>query len=308
MNFKEWLASVPKPAPGKFSPALSFRQIWQDVEAVCEKYPSLCTVSELGRSVQGRPIFSVEVAHQKKAPVILVIANLHAMEHVGVITAVRLLERAALGHGNWTKRRLVVVPMSNPDGFCMSEEALTQGKKTFLRKNAHTVDLNRNFAINWDAGYYLHRLLPKLYTPGPAPLSEPETQALDQAGREFSPLVMASLHAFGDFFFLPWAGSREKPKDLPRMLDIANSMADRQPHTRYRIMQLGRRTRLFQAKGAEIDHFYGKYGALSFLAEIGPGPFSQPTQWFFPYRWFTPSSWEPLVDNILPALDVLAEV
>jgi hypothetical protein len=233
------------------------------------------------------------------------------MEHVGVATAVALLERAALPHSPWRqhRHRLVVVPMANPDGFLAVEAGLARGERRFRRANAAGVDLNRNFAVGWDDRYYLNRLLPRIFSPGTGPLSEPETRAIDDLLGKVRPTYAVSLHAFGRWIFTPYAGSRRPPADLDEMLAIARGMAMAQPEQPYRVLQLARRTRLFQARGAEIDHFYESHGALSFLIEIGAGPrLRAPRTWFHPYAWFTPPA--PLllrdVANVLPAVEFLA--
>jgi hypothetical protein len=201
------------------------------------------------------------------------------------------------------------VPMGNPDGFLAVQGGLAAGRRRFRRSNAAGVDLNRNFAVGWDDRYYLHRWLPRIFSPGSGPLSEPETRAIDAVLSWARPSYAVSLHAFGNWIFTPYAGSRRAPADLDRMLDIAHRMAGAQPERPYRVVQLGRRSRFFQARGAEIDHFYERHGALSFLFEIGAGPrLRHPGTWLHPYRWFTPPA--PLLErdvaNVLPALESLA--
>jgi hypothetical protein len=231
------------------------------------------------------------------------------MEHIGVATALALLERAVAPGSPWRSSRLVVVPMANPDGFRTVEADLARGARRFRRANQRGVDLNRNFAVGWDDRYYLNRLLGRLFAPGAGPLSEPETAAVDRLVGEVRPTYAVSLHAFGEWIFLPYAGSRRAPPDLARLEEIAAGMAAAQPARPYRVLQLSRRTRLFQARGAEIDHFYERHGALSFLIEIGAGPrLRAPTTWLWPYGWFTPPA--PLLErdvaNVLPAIEHLA--
>jgi hypothetical protein len=252
---------------------------------------------------------------------VMVIATLHAMEHVGACAALALAERAARQRagtggahaaprgpaGPWANRGLVVVPVANPDGFRAVERALATGRRRFLRTNSRGVDLNRNFGTFWDDRYYLNRLLAPLFSPGSGALSEPETRALDDVASVVRPGHVVSLHAFGEWIFLPYAGSRTRPRDLPLLREIGEGMAAAMPRRRYRVGQLAERSRWFQARGAEIDHFYARHGALSFLIEIGAGPsLSRGLSW--PYRWYTPqrARLEADVDNVLPALDYLA--
>jgi hypothetical protein len=263
-----------------------------------------------GTSVDGAPLWKVAVGAE--GPVVMVVAGLHAMEHVGTLAALGLAERVARGEAapGWRQRRLVVAPMANPDGFRAVLAARAEGGKRFRRTNARGVDLNRNFAAHWDDRHWLTRLLPSVFAPGAGPLSEPETAALDALAASVRPSVVLSLHAFGEWIYLPWAGKREASPELPAMRALAETMVGRMPRP-YKIAALAQRSRLFAAHGAEIDHFHERHGAWTFLFEIGAGPrASDPAGWFDPYRWYTPR--EELVErdlaNLWPAFDVLAEV
>ncbi|MHC4989487.1 MAG: DUF2817 domain-containing protein, partial [Planctomycetota bacterium] len=82
----------------------------------------------------------------------------------------RLAEEPALTHG----RRVVVVPVLNPDGYARSS-----------RHNANGVDLNRNFpASNFQASRRT----------GAEPLSEPEARALHDLIHEYMPDRVIVMH------------------------------------------------------------------------------------------------------------------
>ena len=315
-SLAEWAAGLtPGPAAGQDGAVRlyrSYRDTWQRLAALTGPGAPL-GAHRIGESALGQPLWSLSV-EPDSSPVrtTLVVAGLHAMEHVGVATAVALLERAAAGSAPWRtqRHRLVVVPMANPDGFRAACASVAAGSRRFVRTNARGVDLNRNFAIGWDRRYYLHRLLGPVFAAGAGPLSEPETQALDRLAAAARPTYAVSLHAFGRWIYLPYAGSREAPPDQGRLLALGRAMAAAPALRRpYRVRQLGRRSRLFQARGAEIDHFYRRHGALSFLIEIGAGPrLAAPDTWTHPYAWFTPPA--PLLERdvaeVLPAVEYLA--
>lgn len=307
MDLVHWARGLPA-VEGEDRPGLTYRELWLSAAELPGAVPRV-----IGHSVRGEPIWSLTIEatpRERAAATVLVIAGLHAMEHVGPRTALALCRRAAAGEAGWRDRRLVVVPLVNPDGWLDVERMLAAGGRRFLRKNANGVDLNRNFATGWDGRYYLNRLLPRLFAAGSGPLSEPETQAVDALAGSIRPDYAVSLHAFGEWIFVPYAGRRAAPPDLPRLLELAGQMAARQPTRRYRVMQLAARSRLFAARGAEIDHLYERHGALSFLIEIGAGPsFSEPEHWMHPYRWFTPdeSRLGSEISNVLPAIDVLSD-
>jgi predicted deacylase len=266
---------------------------------------------EHGRSVQGEPLLSAMLGAEDAAATMLIIGGLHAMEHVGTLAALALAERVAAGAAPaaWQRWRLVVAPLANPDGFLAVERARAQGSRRFRRANARGVDLNRNFAAHWDETHWLTRLLPRVFAPGAAPLSEPETAALDALATRLRPSIVVSLHAFGEWVYLPWAGARDAPEGAAGMLALARTAVARQPRP-YKVGRLADRSRLFAAHGAEIDHFCARFGAWTFLFEIGTGPrASDPSSWLDPYRWYTPRA-DVLardIGNLLPALDAIAE-
>jgi hypothetical protein len=306
--FAAWAARLdgPAPGPGARPLARSYRELWGEAAALVGA--GAARAERYGTSAEGEPLWALDVRPPGARGAILVVAGLHAMEHVGPLTALALVARAAASP-SWSRRRLVVAPLANPDGFRAVERARVAGARRFQRGNARGVDLNRNFAEGWDGGYYLSRLFPRVFAAGAGPLSEPESAALDALAGAVRPAAAVSLHAFGEWIYVPWAGRREAPPDLDRHLELARAMAARQPRP-YRVMQLARRSRLFAARGAELDHFYGRHRALSFLIEVGAGPrLGTPGGWLDPYRWFTPDAAALAADvaAVLPALDALAE-
>jgi hypothetical protein len=306
--FFHWLRGLREAPSARRRPYLSYRQYWQRVADLVAGHP-VVSVRCIGTSGLGEPLWAIERGAGGR--VIFVLAGLHAFEHVGPATALALLARADQPRSPWSRCRLVMVPMANPDGFCAAERLLARGGRGFVRCNARGVDLNRNFAVGWNQRYYLNRWLRPLFGAGQGPLSEPETRAIDLLVARERPQFAASLHAFGQYIFYPYACSQLEPPDGDRLRRIATAMAARQPVQRYRVIQLGRRSRWFRACGAEIDHFYGRYGTLSFLVEIGAGPrWNRPADWFVPYTWYTPPAavLERDMANVIPALDYLAEL
>jgi murein peptide amidase A len=90
----------------------------------------------------------------------------------------------------WIGRKIILVPVTNPDG-----------QRLGSRTNARGVDLNRNFPGTWRMTTTAVR-----YNPGPAPASEPETQAVMRLVEKYSPDKIVSIHQ--PFHCLNWNGER----------------------------------------------------------------------------------------------------
>ena len=119
------------------------------------------TVVLLGHSWQGRPIKAVEVGNPHGTRVV-VFGEIHGDETAGIPIAQALERLRPRDLDLW------IVPELNPDGVALD-----------TRKNAHGVDLNRNFPVRW-------RRMGGVYESGPRPLSERESRiarALDRAPR-----------------------------------------------------------------------------------------------------------------------------
>jgi protein MpaA len=110
-----------------------------------------------GHSVRGRPLVAYERG-DPSAPVTLVVGVIHGNETAG-LAVIRRLRTMPLPAGV----HLWLVPTVNPDGLAAG-----------TRQNAHGVDLNRNWPVDWK-----HNGVPwDGYYSGPRPLSEPETRAV----------------------------------------------------------------------------------------------------------------------------------
>ena len=125
-----------------------------------------------GHSVEGR---AIPVHVRGLGPdVCLVMATIHGDESAGTPLLQRLLAHLE-GHPELLRgRRVVVMPVANPDG-------LANG----TRANANGVDVNRNFEApgRRDGGRY-----------GAGALSEPEAVAVRGVVRQFGPSRVLSLH------------------------------------------------------------------------------------------------------------------
>jgi len=126
----------------------------------------------VGRSVQNRPIESIMLG--QSYDVTFILAAIHGNEPAGARLAERLAEHLQKHPELLQGRKVVILPLANPDGIARG-----------TRFNANGVDLNRNFASanrqnSAQNGY--------------SALSEPEARVIHQLIRQYAPDRIVSIH------------------------------------------------------------------------------------------------------------------
>ena len=132
--------------------------------------PAVIGSRVLGHTVTGRKIVAYHLGEPGKKKVVL-ISLMHGNEPAPRRILTNLLDGARV-HGI----NLWVVPIYNPDGFARH-----------TRKNAHGVDLNRNYPYHWVD-------LDGNYESGPHAASEPETKAMMKFLGALRPDYVLSFH------------------------------------------------------------------------------------------------------------------
>ena len=157
---------------------------------------SLCEAAKLqasaARSVKGRTLWTRDIKPVNATLRVLVIGGIHGDEMSSASLAlqwIQLAEQAPVDMPQAVYWRFI--PALNPDGLF---------NRPPRRVNANGVDLNRNFPTpNWDRDatvYWAKRTGndPRRY-PGVKPLSEPESQFLQEEMQRFKPQLIVSIHA-----------------------------------------------------------------------------------------------------------------
>lgn len=306
------------------STALSTRsayQVFQSFDApggihdqlndLAKNHPNLVRLHTLGRSVQGRPLYAVEVTVRASdrdddddqhhdddddgnagaKPESFFLATHHAREWIAPQMAMRLLKYFVTQFGHdpritrlLTKTRVWVVPMANPDGY---EYSFTNER--FWRKNLQDndgdgritdrdgVDLNRNFPSQWgrDNEGSSPSLSSGVYR-GPRPASEPETQAvmrfLESRARRIKYLV--SYHSFSDLILYPWGWqSRTLAPDDPIFVAQAGTDDNAAIYDSLvdRPYDPGVSADLYPTNGEFTDYTYDILGIPSYTVELTSG-------------------------------------
>ena len=133
--------------------------------------PAVVEHQVIGHTVEGRAIHAWRIGDPDARRTAVVLAAMHGDE-----LAPRAIVRALRDGRPRRGLDLWLVPTVNPDGAIDQE-----------RKNAHGVDLNRNFPREWAS-------LDGEIESGPGPASEPETRALMRFLRRVDPRFVVSFH------------------------------------------------------------------------------------------------------------------
>lgn len=184
--------------------------------------PALCRSAQLvpsgSRSKNGLPLYWRDVLPPASPPQesaaavaplrVLVVGAMHGDE---LTSASLALHWIALAQKAGQPVHWRFIPVLNPDGLLARRPT---------RVNARGVDLNRNFDTpGWEHDAPRHwekrtRKDPRRW-PGPAPLSEPESQFLHAQMDEFRPQLVVSIHA--PYGVLDFDGPHEPPQRLGRL-------------------------------------------------------------------------------------------
>ena len=287
------LAGAPRAEENLFSPYPTPTGLIIEITTLAAAHPDRVSVIEYGKSVEGRPLLALRIGRPGRTgmPAAWIAGCIHGNEWVGsrmaMAMARMLIEQD--GHQAFITAALdrldfFVAPCLNPDayqrtfdhpelaaGAASSGATIVAGQGgadwAVIRKNAHGVDLNRNFPmpgrplvpIDWAGSPD-----PKsVHYRGPAPLSEPETTAIDRFFQEHPEIVGAiSWHSTAGVMYPAHCPSW---KCMTRYARMCRAFQDNQPHRRYPRMQ----SRVFDTYTGELeDWLYAHYGVMATDIEI----------------------------------------
>jgi hypothetical protein len=214
---------------------------------------------KFGHSVRGTKLVAVQVGDPHAKRTGLVVGSIHGDETEGHEIVHILRHRYRDAH----RVNLWVVKTVNPDGVAAN-----------TRKNAHGVDLNRNFSYRWQGG-----VSPSSgYYPGPHAFSEPESRAVRRFAKRIEPNVTIWYHQPWGAVLLPCNGPARVQK---RYAHIARFPTDRcrgqhlhGTATSWQNHKLPGRAFVVELRGGELPDDQARRHARAAVkvARSGPGP------------------------------------
>lgn len=228
----------------KITDCYTYEQMRADMDALAAAYPALASVSIIGQSVRGVEIPALIMGEVNAPHHVLVQAAIHAREHMTSLLAMALSESWLRSGGN-PQVCFHVIPMTNPDGVKISQEAaydehtrqlyvndyaagLTEAEgEEYLREwkaNYNGVDINRNFDAMWESVNTVAAPSSGDYR-GEAPESEPETQGLVSYTRQYAFDATISYHATGSMIYWQFGPASEADKAAHALALVIGELA-----------------------------------------------------------------------------------
>ncbi|WP_116050458.1 M14 family metallopeptidase [Amycolatopsis palatopharyngis] len=279
-------SAVETAADGVYRPYSGPGGIEEEIRRTVAENPHLAKLVPIGETRQGKEILAVKLTLDARSvpdgsrPASLYSSTQHAREWITVETNRRLLHHMIDNYG--TDREITrllnrneywFVLVANPDGY---DHTFTEGNRLW-RKNLRDndgdgkitvndgVDLNRNFDYTW--GYDNEGSSPnptsQVYR-GPAPGSEPETQALDGLFRRVDFSFLVNYHSAAQLLLygVGWQVNTDSPDDL-----IAATLAGTDANPGVAGFDPDVSAELYTTNGETTNHAQARYGIISFTPE-----------------------------------------
>lgn len=185
--------------------------------------PDLPSAFVYGTSVEGRDLFARRIGAGPN--LIMLVGGIHGGYESNTVTLVeRLISHFEASPGAVLPGiTLVLIPSANPDG-------VARGDTLAGRFNANGVDLNRNWDCNWQPTAVFQE---QQVSPGTAPFSEPESQALASLINDTQPSVVLFYHSAADGIYAGDCGGDSTA--MTRVLGQATGYSYGEPFTDYTV-------------------------------------------------------------------------
>ena len=272
---------------------LTYSEVLKNLDLMSELYPDLITdrlsIGEF-KTHQGRSLYYLVISNTPNnidttKPQILFDAMHHAREPNGVSQLLFYMWYLLENYGTDDEVTFLVdntsqffFPIINPDGYVYNEQTNPNGGGLW-RKNRYPnaagdtvgVDLNRNYGHFWAhdnvgsssfEGSQTYR--------GPAPFSEPETQAVRKLCTDNNFQIGLNYHTYGNLLVHPWGYEDGPTEDDALFKALGSVMATENDF----LVGTGRETLGYTTNGDADDWMYGeqdeKNKMYSMTPEVGP--------------------------------------
>ncbi|MGC5223610.1 M14 family zinc carboxypeptidase [Micromonospora sp. DT81.3] len=272
---------------GVFRPYSGDGGLLEELMAQAAAHPDIAEFRVIGQTHQGKDIGAVrltktvEKTKDGKRPTTVYVGAQHAREWITPEMVRRLLDLFVTSYGTDERitdilatTELWFIPVANPDGYDYSFQEGQRLWRKNLRDNdgdgvittADGVDLNRNYPTRW--GYDNEGSSPNPTSDtyrGPAPGSEPETQALDALFADITPQFLINYHSAAELLLhgIGWQVATPSPDDVIYEAMVGDDANPAVPGYDPDIS-----AELYTTNGDTDTHMQEAYGTLGFTPEM----------------------------------------
>lgn len=193
----------------------TYEEVYAVLDTFVTEYPSLCRLDTIGYSVQNRAIWAMRVTDypdsEEHEPEIRLAGNMHGDEHIGTEITLYFLKYILQNYTSNTivqdiidNHELWILPTINPDG-----------KVANTRRNANSVDLNRDYGYFWDG-----------WGGSPAPLSQIENKLMREHLLENDICLEYNYHSVAQYVNYPWDYHYSDPPDSQLIITLSEIYED----------------------------------------------------------------------------------
>ncbi len=256
----------------------------QDLRELAERYPEIAELHEIGRSIEGRPLWALRIGERRGSDrKVAFFGCHHAREWISVEVPYRLAAHLLDNSSSqpvqgWLQQGEVwVAPMVNPDGheYTRTTDRLWRKNRRRNRGGSVGVDPNRNYGYMWgtlNVSTSSHVPSDPTYV-GPRAFSEPEVRAVrDLVARQLFGGVL-SYHSYSQLILYPWgytSAAIVDDADLREMRGLAEDMERLIRGVHGKTYTAQQASELYPTAGDTTDWTYGEYDAPSLTIELRP--------------------------------------
>jgi carboxypeptidase T len=262
----------------------------QDLRRLAEEHPEIAEIHEIGRSVEGRPLWALRIGERRGSTrKVAFLGCHHAREWISVEVPYLLAEHVLQNSSSdpvqrWLQQGEVwVAPMVNPDGHEHTQTPANRLWRKNRRRNhdgSIGVDPNRNCGYMWgtlNVSTSSHVPADETYV-GPRAFSEPEVRAVrDLVARELFSGVL-TYHSYSQLIMYPWGHTSEPIRDVSDrrvVRGLAEDMARLIGKVHGRTYTAQQSSALYPTAGDTTDWTYGEYDAVSLTVELRPATWEE---------------------------------
>jgi hypothetical protein len=224
-------------------------QVYQILSDIASNYPSITNLYDIGTSYEGRDIKCLEITDNpgvdEGEPGVLYMGLHHAREWPTVEICLNISDQLTSNYGSDSTitnlvntRRIWIVTVVNPDGYYYSHDIGIDWRKNrhyFPEWDTYGVDLNRNYGGSnngnifgfWGSvrsGAASHHPTSEVFC-GPGPLSEYESQAVQNMFENNDICAAISYHTHGELVLWPWNHDTTTTPDNSYLSQVGQNIA-----------------------------------------------------------------------------------